>query len=86
MGILNELLDRWECGERIVLECVDEERFIDLESFNSIILSQGELVVKDIIELDVYDTSYYKIVFEGDLGEGWNGVFQEELKYFRIKE
>lgn len=68
------------------MECVDEEGFVDLEFFNSIILEQGELVVKDIIEMEVYDTLYYKIEFEGDLDDGWNGVFQNELKYFRIKD
>lgn len=82
MYLLNEIKIRKEMGLKVVLECVDEDAFIESFSYNKLILDQGDLVVESIINNCVGDVI---IRLEGSLGYFASVIHESEIHLFRIK-
>lgn len=81
--IINEIKRRKELGMKVILECVDEETFLDSLATNEPILSQDEMVVESV---ETYSDGSIEIILEGDLEFVANVIYESEIHLFRIKD
>lgn len=83
MYLVNEIKRRKELGMKVVLECIDEDAFLNAVTDNDLILMQEEMVVKSIVNHRDVGTV---IILEGGLDFIHNVIHESEIHLFRIKD